>query len=75
MYFFQVGKKYKVITARVDTKHSKHFFESGKVVTCTEVEPVDGYHSLTRGCLAGTFSLDEDPTWGQTLYTGDVVKL
>lgn len=73
MYFFQKGKKYRVITPRVDTKHSAHWFEIGTVVECVDVERVGGAQSLTRECLGGTFRDSEG--FEQTLYTGDVVAL
>lgn len=73
MRFFQVGKKYQVITHRPDTHHAEHYFNVGDVVTCESVELVGSVHSLTRGNLAGEFRDSEG--FSQLLYTGDVVRL
>lgn len=76
--FFVPGRKYRVITPRVDSTSSKHFFEVGTVVTCQTVT-VKGRmvsHSkhvdrdIQRTMLAGLF-VDEKGV-DQQLYVGDV---
>lgn len=74
--FFVPGREYQVITHRPDTRHLRHFFETGERVICVDVtraykkRTVKGHCDFQHEYLVGLF-VNADGI-DQTLATGDV---
>lgn len=80
--FFVPGRAYRVITPRVDTRHTAHYFEVGAKIICKDIIRADEDFSHSsrdfrkardefrsdylRGVFVGSDGLE------QTLATGDV---